>query len=157
MKKMKPKTKPAVPPWYWVIAAVALLLNLLGCAFFGMEIFAPEAMMESMTEDQKEWARSIPRWIYFVYGLAVTSGVAGSIGLFMRKGWAIAMFAICLVAVVVQMVYTMIIGGGIQVMGPSGLVMPSLVIGFSTALLWFSWFARSRNWFGQVGSPAERA
>ena len=102
--------------------------------------------MESMTQDQKEWARSIPRWIYFVYGLAVSTGVAGSIGLFLRKGWTIAMFAICLVAVIVQMGYTMIIGGGLQVMGPSGLVMPSLVIAFAAGLLWFSWFARSRSW-----------
>ncbi len=67
------------------------------------------------------------------------------------------MFAICLVAVIVQMVYTMIIGGGLQVMGPSGLVMPSLVIGIAAALLWFSRFARSRGWFGQVSPTVERA
>lgn len=150
---MNQRTTSAVRLWYWVIAAVALLWNLLGCAFFGIEIFAQDAMMDSMTEDQKEWARSIPGWIYFVYGLAVSTGVAGSIGLFMRKGWTIAMFAICLVAVIVQMVYTMIIGGGLQVMGPSGLVMPSLVIVFSAALLWFSLFARGRSWFGQVRTP----
>ena len=153
---MNQKTKSAVPLWYWVIAAVALLWNLLGCAFFGMEIFAQEAMMESMTEDQKEWARSIPGWIYFVYGLAVSTGVAGTIGLFLRKGWTIPLFAICLVAVIVQMVYTMIIGGGIQVMGPSGLVMPSLVIVFAAVLLWFSWFARSRRWLGQVSPTGKR-
>ena len=153
---MKQESRSAVPLWYWVIASVALLWNLLGCAFFAIEIFAQEAMMESMTEDQKEWARSIPGWIYFVYGLAVSTGVAGSIGLFMRKGWTIAMFAICLVAVIVQMVYTMIIGGGIQAMGPSGLVMPALVIVFSAALLWFSRFARSRSWLGRVSPTVER-
>lgn len=153
---MKQQTKSAVPFWYWVIAAVALLWSLMGCAFFAIEIFAQEAAMESMTQAQKEWARSIPRWIYFVYGVAVSTGLAGSIGLFLRKGWTIAMFAICLVAVIVQMVYTMIIGGGIQVMGPSGLVMPSVVIGIAAALLWFSWFARSRNWFGHVSPAVER-
>jgi hypothetical protein len=150
------KTKSAVPIWYWVIAAVALLWNLLGCAFFAIEIFAQEAAIQSMTEDQKAWARSIPGWIYFVYGLAVSTGVAGSIGLFMRKGWTIAIFAICLVAVIVQMVDTMIIGGGIKVMGPSGAVMPSLVTVIAAALLWFSWFARSRSWFRQVSPKVER-
>ncbi len=86
----------------------------------------------------------------------MSTGVAGTIGLFMRKGWTIAMFAICLVAVIVQMFYTMIIGGGLQVMGPSGLVMPSLVISIAAVLLWFSWFARSRGWFGQVSPTVER-
>ena len=82
---MKQETKSAVPVWYWVIATLALLWNLLGCAFFGMEIFAQEAMMESMTADQQEWARSIPGWIYFVYGLAVTTGVAVGVGLLSQR------------------------------------------------------------------------
>ena len=92
---MRQQTKSAVPLWYRVIAAVALLWNLLGCAFFWMELFARETVMESMTGPQQEWIRSIPGWIYFVYGLAVSTGVAGSIGLFLRKGWATPMFAIC--------------------------------------------------------------
>ena len=153
---MDQKTKSAVPLWYWVITAVALLWSLLGCAVLAIAIFAQEARMESMTEDQKQWTRSIPGWTYFVWGLAVSTGVAGSIGLFLRKGWAIAMFAICLVARIVQMGYTMIIAGGMQAMGPSGAVTPSLVIGIAAALLWFSWNARSRNWFGQLSATVER-
>ena len=136
-----------MPRWYWAIAAVALLWNLLGCTFFAIEMFAQEAAMEAMTQAQKDWVRSTPRWIYLVYGVAVTTGVAGSIGLFLRKSWTIAAFAICLAAVTVQMVYTMLIGGGLQVMGPSGLVMPATVIGIAAALLWFSRFARRRGWF----------
>jgi hypothetical protein len=152
---VNPATKPPVPFWYWAIAGLALLWNLLGCLFFATEMFAQEAAIEAMTEPQKEWARSIPGWIYFVYGLAVTTGVAGSLGLFLRKGWAVALFAICLVAVIVQMTYTMLIGGGLQVMGPSGAVMPMVVIAIAAALLWFSWFARSRGWLGPV-SPAAK-
>jgi hypothetical protein len=153
---MKQQTKSAVPGWYWVIAAVALLWNLLGCVFFAMELFAQEAFMESMTEPQKAWVRSIPGWIYFVYGVVVTTGVVGSVGLFLRKNWATVMFAICLVAVIVQMGYTMIIGGGLKVSGPSGLVMPAVVIVIAAALLWFSWFARNRGWLGQISPTVER-
>lgn len=152
---MNQTTKPPVPRWYCAIAAVALLWNLMGCAMLGVEILAQEAVMEPWTEVQKEWARSIPGWVYFVYGLAVTTGVAGSIGLFMRKGWTVALFATCLVAVIVQMVYTSFIVGGMKVMGPSSLAAPSLVIVFAAALLWFSWFAGSRNWFGQVSPTVE--
>lgn len=151
---MTQKPKPAVPFWYWVIAVVALLWNLLGCVFFATEMFAQEAAIQSMSEPQKEWARSIPGWIYVVYGLAVTSGVAGSIGLLRRKAWTIPLFALCLAAVVVQMAYTMLIGGGLKVMGPSGAAMPTLVIAIAAALLGFSWFARSRDWLGPVSATA---
>ena len=154
---MNQTTKSAGPVWYWVVAAVALLWNLLGCAMFAVELFAQEAAMESMTADQKAWVRSIPAWVYVVYGIAVSTGVAGTVGLFLRQGWAVALYAVCLVAVIVQMFYTMIPGGGLQVMGPSGAVMPAVVIVIAAALLWFARFAKSRNWIGQVSPTVERA
>lgn len=153
---MTAQTKSAVPFWFWVIAAIGLLWNLMGTLFFGIELFAQETMMEAMTETQKAWARSIPSWIYIVYGVAVTTGVLGSIGLFLRKSWATTMFTISLLAVIVQMVYTMLIGGGLQAMGPSGLIMPLVVIGIATGLLLFSRSARNRGWFGHADAAAER-
>lgn len=100
--------------------------------------------METMTEAQREWARAIPGWIYFVYGVAVTTGVLGSLGLLLRKSWATLMFAVCLIAVIVQMAYSMLIAGGLQAMGPSGLIMPVVVILIAAALLWFSQYAKKR-------------
>lgn len=126
------------------MAILALLWNLLGCVFFLTELFAQEAMMESMTVAQKEWARSIPRWIYFVYGAAVLTGVVGSIGLIARKSWAIPAFAVSFGAVVLQMGYAMIIHGGLKVMGPSGAIMPSIVTCIAAGLLWFAWLSRRR-------------
>ncbi len=154
---MNQEKKTSVPGWYWVIAAVALLWNLMGCAAFATEIFAQETAMESWTEAQREWAQSIPGWIYFVYGLAVITGLAGSIGLLMRRPWAIRLFAVSLVAVIVQMIYSMIIAGGLKVMGASAAVMPALVIVIAAALLWFSANARRRGWFGQVSPTVDRA
>jgi len=143
---MNEKEKPAVPVWYWIVATVALLWNLMGCGAFAMEVFAQEAMMETFSEEQKEWARSTPPWIYFVYGVAVTTGVAGSVALFLRKGWSVYLFVISLAAVITQMVYTLLIAGGLEVMGPSGLIMPALIIGLATASYWYSSWARNKGW-----------
>ena len=57
---MNEDAKPVVPGWYRVIAIVAVLWNLLGCTFFAMELFSQEAMLEQMTPEQQEWARSFP-------------------------------------------------------------------------------------------------
>ena len=108
-----------------------------------------------MTEEQQEWARSIPGWIYFIYGLAVTPASREASASSCAKAAAVPLFAICLAAVLVQMTYTMLITRGLQIMGPTRLVMPSLVILFSAALLWFSRFARNRGWFG-TASTSER-
>jgi len=133
---------PRTPVWYWVVAVFALLWNLLGCTAFATELFAQEAMMEAWSEEQKEWAESIPAWIYFVYGIAVTTGVAGSVCLFVRKTWAFYFFAVSLAAVLVQMIYTMVVAGGLHVMGASAAIMPTLVIMLGVVFLWFSTLAK---------------
>jgi hypothetical protein len=157
MQNMNQPSQRSVPVWYWGVATVAVLWNLLGCAAFAMELFAQEAMMESMSEPQKEWARSIPGWIYFIYGVAVSTGDAGSVGLFLRRGWSVLMFAISPVAVLVQMVHTMVIAGGLQVMGAGAAIMPCLVIVLAAIFLWFSWFARGRGWIGGVRQSSSSA
>lgn len=143
-----------IPRWYWIAAVLALLWNLLGCLFFAMELFAQEAMMESMTESQREWARSIPAWIYFVYAVAVATGVAGCLGLLMRRRWSLSLCGVCLAAVMIQMVYTMLIAGGLNAMGPSGLIMPVVVIVIAAATVWLAWTARSRGWFHRTRDTA---
>ncbi len=102
--------------------------------------------MESMTDAQKEWARSTPSWIYFVFAISVSTGVAGSIFLLLRKRLSVPLFAFSLVAVLIQMVYTMLVAGGLQVMGPSGAVMPATVVTLSIAWLLFSWFCKGKGW-----------
>ena len=143
---MNEQSKASVPVWFWVIAAVALLWNIMGCMILLSEVFAKEAMMESFTEEQKEWSRSIPGWVYIVFAISVATGIAGSILLFMRKRLSVPSFTISFVAVLIQMVYTMLIAGGLRVMGPSGAVMPVLVVLLSIAWLLFSLFSKGRGW-----------
>jgi hypothetical protein len=138
--------KASVPVWFWVIAVVSLLWNLIGCVIFSSEVFAREAIIESMTEVQKEWVRSTPNWIYFVFAISVGAGLAGSILLLLRKSLSVSLFAISLLAVLIQMVYTMLIAGGLQVMGPSGAVMPTVVILLAIAWFLFAMFSRGRGW-----------
>ena len=134
------------PSLVLAVAAVGLLWNLTGCVFFGRELFAQEAMIDSMSDSQKDWVRSIPSWIYFVYGVAVGTGVAGSVCLFMRRASSVLLFGVCLTAVLVHMIYTMIISGGLQVMGPSGLVMPSVVTILAGIFFLVSCSAKKKSW-----------
>ena len=145
-RQMNEQKKLSVPSWFWVIAAVSLMWNILGCAIFSSEVFAQQAMIESMTGEQKEWVRSTPRWIYVVFAISVSTGVAGSICLLMRKKLSVQLFAISFAAVIIQMVYTMLIAGGLKVMGPSGAVMPTVVITLSAIWLWFSLLSKGKDW-----------
>ena len=137
------------PKWYLPIVIVALLWNLLGCLFLAIELFAQDAAIASMTAPQQEWVRSTPGWIYVIYAIGVTTGVAGSIGLLARKTATTTLFAISLVAVVVQMTSTMGIAGGFEVMGPSGLLMPAVVVVIAALLFGLSRFGKKAGWLSR--------
>ena len=79
----------------------------MGCAVLVMELFYKEEMMVDFTEAQKEWSRSFGGWIYVLWGIAVFSGIGGSIGLLMRKECTRCLLDISLAAVLIQMSYTM--------------------------------------------------
>ena len=143
---MNEEQKTVVPTWFWVIAAVSLIWNTLGCVIFSSEVFAQEAMIESMTGEQKEWVRSTPRWVYVVFAISVSTGVAGSLCLLMRKKLSAPLFTISFAAVLIQMVYTMLIAGGLQVMGPTGAVMPTVVITLAVVWLSFSLLSKGKGW-----------
>ena len=143
---MNEEQKTVVPTWFWVIAAVSLMWNILGCVIFSSEVFAQEAIIESMTDEQKEWVRSTPRWIYVVFAISVSTGVVGSFCLLLRKKLTVPMFTISFAAVLIQMVYTMLIAGGLRVMGPTGAVMPTVVITLAGAWLWFSLLSKGKGW-----------
>lgn len=137
------------PKWYLPIVIVALLWNLLGCLFLAIELFAQDAAIASMTEPQQEWVRSTPGWIYVIYAIGVTTGVAGSIGLLARKTATTTLFAISLVAVVLLQGYTMGIAGGLAVMGPSGLIMPAVVVVIAALLFGLSRFGKKAGWLSR--------
>jgi hypothetical protein len=143
---MNEEQKIVVPTWFWVIATVSLMWNILGCLIFSSEVFAQEAMIESMTGEQKEWVRSTPRWVYVVFAISVSTGVAGSVCLLMRKRLSVLLFTISFAAVLIQMAYTMLIAGGLQVMGPTGAVMPTVVITLAVVWLWFSLLSKGKGW-----------
>ena len=57
-----------------------------------------------MHEAQRSAHAATPAWINVVFGLAVTRGVIGSIGLLMRRDWATPLLPGSLVAVIMRMV-----------------------------------------------------
>ena len=136
----------SVPKWYWAIGVMALIWNLMGCNVLFMELFYQEEMMVNFTETQKEWSRGFGPWVYVLWGVSVFSGVAGSINLLRRKKLARVFLDISFISVFIQMTYSMLIAGGLKVMGPTGAVMPSLIIVIATGLVWFVRYVNRREW-----------
>lgn len=138
-------TKP--PTWFWVIAGIALVWMLIGVLSWVMDLMTDEAAIAQMSEAQQQLYRSRPSWIFGVYAVAIFSGLAGAIGLLMRKGWAVSAFAVSLIAIIVQFGYTFLVMDAIRLLGAAAAVIfPLVIFAIGAALLWFSLHAKKSSW-----------
>jgi hypothetical protein len=92
----------AVPAWYWVAAVCALLFECLGCFFYLAEVRLTPEQIAMLPLDQAAMLSARPAWYYAAFGVAVWVGLAGTVGLLLRKTWAVPALLISLIAVIVQ-------------------------------------------------------
>jgi len=134
------------PVSYWVIAVLALLWNLLGVAMFCITLLATPEQLAAMPVEQRRILDATPGWMQVAYGVAVFGGVLGAIGLLLRRRWAATFFLLSLVGLVVQVLGAFLATPAWEVLGPSGLVMPIVLLVIALFLLSYSRRAAARGW-----------
>ena len=139
-------TKP--PVWFWIVAAVALVWNLLGVSAFVMQVsMSPEAIA-ALPEAEQALYENFPIWALIAFAAAVFGGAVGCILLLMRNKLAQSILIISLVGIVVQMIYNVFISGAMDVYGPGSIIMPIMVLVIAVFLVWLSRSATSKGWLG---------
>lgn len=87
--------------WFWVLAIIFLVWNLMGIGAWSTEMAAPEILMEQMNEQQRELYQSRPSWYVYVYGVAVFAGLLACIMLLFKRKAAVLLSLISLFAVII--------------------------------------------------------
>lgn len=135
------------PAWYWIVAGLATLWMLFGVLAWTMDLMMDPAALADMSEGQRELYTTRPGWVFIAYGVAIFCGLAGSIGLLLRRSWAVTAFGISLVAVIIQFGYVFIGMKAIETLGAAEAVpFPALIFAIGAFLLWFATRARQRGW-----------
>ncbi len=91
-----------VPAWYWLAAICAFLFECLGCFFYLAEVRLTPEQIAMLPLDQAAMLGARPAWYYAAFGVAVWVGLAGTVGLLLRKTWAVPALLVSLIAVIVQ-------------------------------------------------------
>ncbi|MCP1727041.1 hypothetical protein J2T60_001006 [Natronospira proteinivora] len=135
------------PRWYWLVSGLALVWMLFGLLSLIMDPMTSEAALEEMSEAQRHLYEARPGWIFALYALAIFTGLGGSLGLLFRKAWAVGVFAVSLVAVIIQFVYVLFVLDAIGLLGPAeALPFPLVIFAIGALLLWLSVHARKQGW-----------
>jgi hypothetical protein len=96
--------------WFWVLAIVFLIWNLMGVGALSSELFATEMITELMTEEQLELYNSRPSWYIYNYGIAVLAGVFACVALLLKRKIATLLALISLFTVLISTGYNLSTG-----------------------------------------------
>jgi hypothetical protein len=136
--------KPSVN--FWIIGGAALVWNLLGIVIYvGQVSMSPDALAK-LTEAQQDLITSTPAWSNAAWAIAVNAGAFGSMLMLLRKSWAIPLFILSLVAILVQDFEAFVLRDAYGVLGINSLIIPSMVLVIAIALVLYSRHARDRGW-----------
>jgi len=135
-----------VPGWYWAVAIFALLFELLGCFFYLVEVRMSAADIAALPLDQGAMLAARPEWYYAAFGIAVWVGLAGAIGLLLRKRWAVWALLVSLVAAVVQFSSAFIVPEMRAITPSDALFLPIVIIIIAYGIWQFSRLAGRRGW-----------
>ena len=134
------------PVWFWIMSVIALLWNLMGVFNYLNQAFNQIAILESLDQAQREAFEGIPAWATAAFAIAVFAGLAGSIGLLLRKKWARPLFVISLIAAVAQFIHWLFISNAVEAFGPSIYTMPIIVVIIGLYLIFFSKQGIQKGW-----------
>lgn len=143
---MQTQSGPVRPKAYWWVAILALLWNLLGLAMFVMQVTMDEARLATLPEVDRRIFLATPAWLNAMFGIGVIGGVLGALGLLLRRRWAVPLFAVSLLAVVLQMAGAYALTPAWQAYGPAGLAMPVLVLVIAAGLWVYAGRCRAGGW-----------
>lgn len=137
-----------VPVWYWVVSAVLLLWNALGCfACFSQMTAKPEALAKLPEEQRAAWL-AMPMTAKAAYVVAVGAGLLGAIALICRCAAAGPLFIASLVAVIVQFGWFFVVYKGASKVGASSFAFPAVIAIVAVAQIGFACWAKTQGLLG---------
>ena len=132
--------------WFWLVAVLALIWNLLGAmAYVGQAMAGPE-VLEQMDEATRSMIENRPAWATAAFAFAVWGGTLGSILLLVRKGLAEIVFIVSLVGILVQMVYNLFVAEQTIDYGPADIAMVVMIPLIGVYLIWVARKMKANGW-----------
>ncbi len=127
------------PVHLWIIGVVALLWNAIGAFDYLATKLQLDFYMSQFSELQLEYFYGFPKLMTAGWAFAVWGSVVGSIGLLMRKKWAVWAFVVSCAGMVVTTIYNFGMTNGAEIMGSGGVIFSVVIWVIALFLLYYSW------------------
>ena len=139
-------TTNAVPRWWLPITILALLWNLVGCMAYLMDVRMTPEQIAALTPAQQELLNGRPAWAVAASAIAVWGGALGSLGLILRKRWALPVLIASLLGVLGQDFAMFVLADVTAVYGIVPLVLQCIVLLIAIGLILLARRGIARGW-----------
>ncbi len=136
----------APPAWFRIVALLAILWNAFGVFQYLSSVGLFGDPMASLTDAQRTAAEGIPSAIIGAFAIGTFAGLIGSLGLFLRKRWALAALVVSLLALICLEGWIVFLSGALEAFG--GIALPATITLVAALLAWLAYHARQRGWLG---------
>lgn len=142
---MNDVTASRTPAWFRIVAAIAVLWNLMGVWQY-LSFVGVVPMMRELTAEEAALIGGAPAWYTAAFAIAVFAGIAGAVGLLLARAWARPVLVVSLVGLIVQFGWWCFLSGAADVIGPSVYTAPAVVILVGALLVWLAGTGVKRGW-----------
>lgn len=134
-----PRASNVATPWHlWLVGALALLWNSMGAFDYLMTQTRNASYMSQFTPGQLAYFYAFPAWVVSTWALSVWGGVLASVLLLLRNRWAVTVFGVSLVTMVITTIYNFGLTDGAEVMGTFGVVFSAVIFALAVALFLYA-------------------
>lgn len=130
--------RPKAPMHLWIVGVLALLWNLMGCFDYLATQLELESYMGQFNQEQLDYFYGIPAWAVSGWAIAVWVGLMGTVGLLMRRKWAVVAYVVSFIGLAVSSIYTLLLSNGLEIMGSTATFMTVVIWVISIFLIWYS-------------------
>lgn len=135
-----------LPRWFYLVAALALAWNLIGCLAFVADLRLTPDDLAAMPAAQQALYRARPAWSVAATAVAVIGGALGCLALLLRRRIAFVLLVASLLALVVQDASLFALLDGARAAGGGAVAMQALVLAVAIALVQLARRSRARGW-----------
>ena len=126
------------PMHLWIVGLISLLWNAMGAFDYSATELRLEFYMSQFTQEQLDYFYGFPAWVIAAWAIGVWGSLLGSIGLLLRKRWAVQVFGIAILGLAVTTLYNAVLSNGFEIMGDGAAVFTAVIWVIEVLLLLYS-------------------
>ena len=127
------------PMHLWIVGVLALLWNFMGVFDYLASQLELEFYMSEFPPEMLEWIDAMPAWATAAWAFGVWGAFAGTIGLLLRKKWAVGAYAVSLGGLLVSSIYSYMLTDAMEMMGGGAVFMNIAIWAVAILLLFYAW------------------